>query len=497
MTGRRPNILFIMADQFRWDCLGCAGNPVIRTPNLDRLAARGVRFSNACTPNPICVPARAAIMTGNYPHVCTGVKDNGGRIRAGQPLLTEVLKAVGYRTYAMGKLHFVPYAPPGQPRLVHGFEHVDLHESGRILGKFDPQGRQRGLEDYFDHLHSVGWGGYGRGHGIGNNDVRPCASPLPAEHYVDRWIADCTIRQLQRHRRETPDQPFFMFMSSPKPHAPYDPPRPYDQMYDPRQVPTPFGSPTDAASRDPVLAIERATRAQDSLSPQAVQVIRSYYYGSISFLDEQIGRVLGEVERQGLLDDTLVLFTADHGDLMGDFGAFFKGNHLNGSVRIPFLAAGPGVAQGAVCEALVGLQDLLPTCAAAAGASIGQPVQGIDLSGVLAAGQGAPRQVFYAQTGDRPRQSCMVFDGAWKYIYTEWGAIEELYDQRNDPAELRNLAGDPASADRLQDGRRQLRACAEALGDTAILAGDGFAACPLDRDEISRRPIDGMGWRWH
>jgi arylsulfatase A-like enzyme len=495
--GTCPNILFIMADQFRWDCLGCTGNPVIRTPNLDRLAARGVRFSNAFTPNPICVPARATIMTGNYPHVCTGVKNNSGCIREGQPLLTEVLKAVGYRTYAVGKLHFEPYSPPGQPRLVHGFEHVDLHESGRILGKFDPEGRLRGLEDYFDYLHTVGWGGYGRGHGIGNNDVRPCAAPLPAEHYVDHWMADCTIRQLQRHQRETPDRPFFMFMSSPKPHAPYDPPRPFDQLYDPRRIPAPFGSAAAAAGRHPVLEIERATRAQASLSPEAVQVIRSYYYGSITFLDEQIGRVLAEVERQGMLDNTVVMFTADHGDLMGDFGAFFKGNHLNGSVRIPFLAAGPGVAQGAVCEALVGLQDILPTCAAAAGATIGRPVQGVDLSGVLATGRGKPREIYYAQTGDSPKQSCMVCDGEWKYIYTEWGAIEELYDQRNDPAELRNRAGDPDCAERLREGRRRLRVCAEELGDTAILSSGGFAASPLDREEIRRRPVKGMGWRWY
>lgn len=496
MTGK-PNILMIMADQFRWDCLGCAGNAAIRTPNLDRIAARGVRFSNAFTPNPICVPARATLMTGNYPHVCTGMKSNNGRIRAGQPVLTEVLKASGYRTYAMGKLHFVPYAAPGQPRLVHGFEHVDLHESGRIIGKFDPAGRLRGLEDYADYLHTVGWGGYGRGHGIGNNDVRPCPSPLPAEHYVDHWIADCTIRQLHRHRQETPGQPFFMFMSSPKPHAPYDPPRPYDQLYDPRGMPAPFGSAADAALRDPSLEHERVTRAQDSLSPEAIRVIRSYYYGSVTFLDEQIGRVMGALEQMQLADNTLVLFTADHGDLLGDFGVFFKSNHLNGSVRIPLLAAGPGVARGAVCDALVGLQDVLPSLASAAGARLGAKVQGIDLSGVLGAGRGRPREVYYAQTGDSPRQSCMVYDGTWKYIYSEWGAVEELYDHSRDPSELRDLAGDPACAERLMQGRQRLRACAMELGDTAILRDDGFASAPLDREAVRRQRISGMGWRWY
>lgn len=272
-----PNLLLITADQFRWDCLGCMGNPVIQTPHLDALAARGVCFRNGFSTDPICVPARASIMTGNYPHVCTGVKHNAGRIRDGQPLLTEVLKGVGYRAYATGKLHFVPYAPPDSPRLVHGFEHVDLHESGRLIGQFDPRGTRRGLEDYFDYLCDVGWGGYARAHGIGNNDVRPCASPLPAEHYIDAWIADRAIARLDAHRLESPDQPFFLWMSSPKPHSPYDPPRPYDTLYDPRAVPPPVGSPEMLADRNPCITQTRYTHALDSLSPQAWQVIRSYY----------------------------------------------------------------------------------------------------------------------------------------------------------------------------------------------------------------------------
>lgn len=487
--------MLFMADQFRWDCLGCMGNPAIRTPNLDALAGRGVLFRNAFTPNPICVPARASIMTGNYSHTCTGSKDNDGPIRAGQPLLTEVLKSVGYRTYAMGKLHFVPYQPPGKPRLVHGFEHVDLWESGRMLAQFDPEGRRRGIEDYFDYLHEVGWGGYTRAHGVGNNDVRPCPSPLPKEHHVDHWIADRTLRQLDRHQREFPNRPFFMFMSSPKPHAPYDPPRPFDGFYDPRRLPKPFGSGADAAERDPNLEEERATRAMTTLSPEAIQVIRSYYYGSITFLDEQIGRVVADLRKRALLDNTVFLFTTDHGDLLGDFGTFFKMNHLNGSVRIPFLMAGPGFARGVRSAALVGLQDILPTLATVAGAGIGQAVQGIDLTAHLADGKAPVRDVFYAQTGDSPCQSSMVCDGKWKYVYTQRGAVEELYDQVNDPCELSNRARDAAEQGRLADYRAKLRKCAVELGDTAILSGDGFAASPLDRERIRKLPIQGMGWR--
>ncbi|MGQ9663085.1 MAG: sulfatase family protein [Kiritimatiellia bacterium] len=497
MTPRRLNIMLFMADQFRWDCLGCMGNPIIRTPNLDALAAAGILFANAFTPNPICVPARASLMTGNYSHLCTGSKDNDGRIREDQPLLTEVLKSVGYRTYALGKLHFVPYQPPGKPRLVHGFEYVELHESGRILAEFDPQGKLRGLEDYYDYLYTVGWGGYTRGHGVGNNDVRPCPSPLPKEHYVDHWIADRTLHVLDRHLNEFPDRPFFIFMSSPKPHSPYDPPRPYDQLYDPRSIPRPFGSPQDAEQRDPALMLEQYTRAMTTLSPQALQVIRSYYYSCITFLDEQIGRVIAALKELSLLDSTLIIFTSDHGDLLGDFGTFFKMNHLNGSVRIPLIISGPGIARGVRSTAPVGLQDLLPTIATVADARIPEAVQGLDLSGHLAEGRGNVRTVFYSQTGDDPHQSSMVCDGQWKYIYSQWGGVEELYDQVSDPAEEHNLVRDPAFANILQQYRATLRTCAEEVGDTALLTPMGFKTSPLDRNAIRRLHIQGMGWRWY
>jgi len=494
----RPNILLITADQFRWDCLGCMGNEVIQTPNLDAIAHRGVLFSNAFSPDPICVPARASIMTGNYPQICTGSKANGGRIKEDQPLLTEVLKGVGYRTYALGKLHFVPYSPPDEPRLVHGFEHVDLHESGRIIGRYDPQGKLEGVEDYFDYLKSVGWPGYTRAHGIGNNDVRPCPSPLPKEHYVDHWIADCTIRQMDRHVQEFSDRPFFMWMSSPKPHSPYDPPRPYDAIYDPRTVPAPFGSVENLQDRNPSLDQTRYTHAIPTISPEAWQVIRSYYYGCITFLDAMIGRVVEHLRKKGLLDNTLILFCADHGDLTGDFGSCFKANHLNGSVRIPFLAAGPGVAQGKVSDTLVGSHDILPTFATAAGTEIGQPVQGRDISAHLADTTFPVRDVFYSTTQvGSGRQSAMVTDGRWKYVYSTANATEELYDQVNDIQELHNLAHSAEHRDRLATMRDMLRECAVEFDDTHILDGDGFAHTNVDRTKFADAPATAMGWRWY
>lgn len=496
MTGK-PNILLITADQMRWDFLGCAGADFVKTPNLDALARRGVNFKNAFTPNPICVPARASIMTGNYPHVCTGNKNNGGKIREDQPLLTDVLQGAGYRTYAFGKLHFVPYAPPGTPRLVHGFEHVDLTESGRILAQFDPGGKLSGVEDYFDYLKTVGWHGYSRAHGVGNNDVRPCPTPLPAEHAVDSWIADCTVRQIERHRKDFPHQPFFMWMSSPKPHSPYDPPAPWDRRYDPRSMPAPAKSETGTGCMNPILERTRITHAIDTLSPQAIATIRAYYAGSVSFLDAMIGRVFDKLEKAGLLDNTLIVFTADHGDLLGDFGSFFKSNHMNGSVRVPFIAAGPGVGAGRTSPALVGLQDILPTFAAFAGADIGEPVHGLDLSRLFSGEEERVRDCYYSQTLESPWQSAMITDGKIKYVYSEANATEELYDQEHDPYETVNLAADPVHAGRLADMRALLTTEAADLGDTALFENGELKISRIDREEIAKLPVSGMGWRWY
>ena len=297
---RRPNVLVLMCDQMRADALGCNGNPVIRTPNLDYLARTGVNFPMAYTPNPICVPARACMTTGSYPHKCTGVKSNSGTILPGFPLMGEEFSRRGYATYGMGKLHFLPYLGPGE-RTTYGIEVTEITESGRLVSQYNGAAE---LEDYIDYLKTVGWEGYSRGSGLGNNDIFATASPLPKEHYVDGWVTDRSIFYLKKHLDERPEQPFFMFTSYPKPHSPYDPPRPYDIMYDPRDMPRPAGGIEDIRSRGLDLFYERHF-AYDwcTLSDAAKQVIKAHYYGLISYQDEQIGRILTFLRSKGILDE--------------------------------------------------------------------------------------------------------------------------------------------------------------------------------------------------
>lgn len=493
---KRPNILLFCADQLRADALGCYGNEVCRTPHLDALARAGVVFENAYTPNPICVPARACITTGNYPHVCTGIKNNSGRIRDDQPKLAEHFASAGYETYACGKLHYVPYAPPGQPRLLHGFQHCDLTESGRLQWQFDPQGGQRGLEDYIDYLADVGWGGYSRAHGAGNNDVRPCPSPLPAEHHVDRWVADRAIARLREHLAQRADRPFLIWCSFPKPHSPMDPPIEYAGMYDPREIPPPVGDETMLADRNPLLESTRITHAMDTLSPAARQVVKAYYYAVISHQDAQVGRVMEALAAAGAAEETIVMCAADHGDLMGDFGTYFKSNFLAGSVHVPLIVKSPGVAGGQRRKQLVGLQDVLPTVAALAGCPLGRKVHGADLSAALRDERAEVRELYYGQCGDDPRQAAMVTDGRMKYCYAQQGPTEELYDLAEDPHELVNLACRDGAEKLLRPWRERLIAEARQLGDISLLDGEKLVSAAVDREAIRKLPVGGMGWRW-
>ncbi len=491
----RPNVLLITADHMRNDALGCNGHPLCETPHLDALAARGVTFINACTPNPICVPGRAAITTGNYPHVCTDTKNNSGRIRDDQIKIAQHFAQAGYRSIAVGKLHYVPYAPPGEPRLLHGFQHAELCEEGRIIATFDPTGQMRGLEDYHDWLFEQGWGGYERAHGIGNNDVHPAASPLPAELHEESWVATRTIANLDDHLQHHPDQPFFLWASFTKPHSPYDPPRPWDAKYDPRQVPPPVGELALLVDRDPLLRTWPVAYGWDRLSPQAVQNARAHYFGLVSFQDYNIGRIVDFLRQRGLLQNTIIVYTSDHGDLLGDFGCFFKCNMFHGSVGVPLIFAGPGVqAQGRV-DALAGLQDILPTLAELTGQPLPRPVMGVSLAPVLHGSARAVREYYISQSLDAPNQRYMVLTDRFKYVYHQLGGVQELYDVVEDRRELRNLAAERPQV--VAELRGMLLDWVREHRDEQMLAGDDLATAPEDASAQTEFQVNRMGWRWY
>lgn len=495
----KPNVLLITADHMRNDAIGANGNPFVRTPHLDALAERGVTFTNASTPNPICVPGRACITTGNYSHKCTGHKNNGGRIRDDQVKIAEHFSEAGYWSCAVGKLHYVPFSGPCEPRLVHGFERWEACESGRIVslygmpgserqGERHPDGTLKGLEDYHDYLHEVGWGGYQRAHGIGNNDVHAGPAPMPAEHHEEAWVGSRSIANLQEHLRARPEQPFFMWTSFAKPHSPYDPPEPYNRAYDPRELPAPGGSRELLEDRDPLVRHWPVAYGWNKLSPQGVQYSRAHYFGLVTFQDEQIGRIVGYLREAGQLDNTIIIYSADHGDLLGDFGCFFKCNMFNGSVGVPLIMAGPGIAAQGRSDALVGLQDILPTVAALSGCPLPQSVDGLDVTA-------SSREFYISQSLDSPNQRYMVRDKRYKYVYHELGGVEELYDEQEDPQELRNLARENVALKNAMRG--VLMDWCRENGDESIFDGGDLKVSDPSLAAVTEFEGRRMGWRWY
>jgi arylsulfatase A-like enzyme len=489
---KKPNILLIMGDQMRHDALACNGNEHIKTPGFDRLAARGVNYSNSYTPNPVCVAARATLTTGCYPQKCIGNKGNDGAIGPEFPTLGDELHKRGYATYAMGKLHYCPYMPPGTPQNTQGIKTVEFHESGRMLYETGLIDYQRGVEDFLDYLEDVGWGGYSRGDGMGNNDVYPTTSPLPADHFSDAWVASRAIHHMGKHLDDNPEQPFFMWASFPKPHSAFDPPRPYDALYDPRALPKPTGTINDIIERGHLYWYqEYLSRYWDLLSPACKQVIKAHYYGLVTFQDGQVARLLDFLAGRGIDDNTIILYTADHGEMLGDFDIFFKGNMYSASVRVPLMISYPGVIPaGVVSDGLAGLQDILPTLLALTGEPLGVPVDGADLFNNF------DRDIYVSNFGDDPAQQYMAANKRFKYMYHQMGAIEELYDQTNDRAELRNLIDDPAHAGTKAELKTSLRAWL-AEHDPAMLDGEGFAASPQAYDLTKPPRHNKYGRRWY
>jgi arylsulfatase len=496
MSLKRPNLLFVNADQFRGDCLHCDGNELISTPNYDNLAENGIRFSRAYTPNPICVPGRATMITGNYSHKCTGRKSNGGAIFDDQIKLPQLLAENGYETYASGKLHYSPYTPPGEPDTLNGFQHAALAESGRMLSAFDPKDELGGVEAYADYLKDVGWKGYSRGHGIGNNDMHPAASPLPEEHHVDAWVATQALEYLEYHKENHDDKPFYLNVGFPKPHAPYDPPRPWDSMYSPLDMPVPYIN-RDGKERNAYGDHNAVTHGTPLFSPETVQNARAHYYGLVSFQDQQFGRLVKYLKDNDLYDNTIIIFTADHGDMLGDFGWFFKCVMNEGSCRIPFLMSYPeGMKGGMVSDEFVGLQDILPTVASLTGIELAKEVDGIDLSPLMQNREFTGRDYIISYSLETPYQTYMVRSDKWKYIYSEANGCEEFYDMSKDPGEEWNLSDSTELKSIIDEHRENMIKWAKENGDTKIFKDGKLLATKVDREEFEFRP-NVLGWRWY
>lgn len=425
MDGRRPNVLLIMADQLGAASLPAYGHELVQAPRLTTLAERSTVFESAYCPSPLCAPSRAGMLTGRLPSR-TDVFDNAAEMRAALPTVMHQLRAHGYYTGLAGKMHFVG------PDQLHGFEErltTDVYPAG--LG-WTPDWRLP-LTDRLPWYHTM------------ESVLRPgvCAASMQQDY--DDEVAFRAARKLFDLAREGRERPFFLVVSFTHPHDPWEVRPRYWDLYERAAIDLPAVPAIPFADADPYSRRlrEMCGTEEVELSEQQLRRARHGYYAAISYLDERVGEVLDALRDAGLEDDTAVVFCADHGEMLGERGLWYKMSFFEPSVRVPLFVRAPGHSSAGRVAEPVSLLDLAPTL--------------LELAGVPALGDLAeePDGVSLLEPGGRPgpvlaeylaegvtAPAVMVRDGRHKLVVCE-GDPDQLYDLAEDPAELVNLAAEP------------------------------------------------------
>ncbi|MDG1431519.1 MAG: sulfatase-like hydrolase/transferase [Paracoccaceae bacterium] len=495
MTKDRPSFIVFMTDQQRADHLGCYGNQIVRTPNIDAIAGRGTRFNNFYVSNPICQPNRAALATGQLTSV-NGCRQNGIPLGLDCTTYADVLRASGYRTGLVGKAHFQnvspieakapqsrgtgddPTAPydlslqsqrrgsdyeseirtswikdPERdlPLPYYGFDHVRLcighgdqvegHYTGwlreKLAGSPDPRGRTEALQDGSPETPQI-W-----------------RTAVPEALYPTTYVAEQACEFLA----EQDDTPFLLVVSFPDPHHPFTPPGRYFDMYDPAEIPLPnsFDHPT-GARRDLPDHIQRiyeiGAEKPDAFWPyhadaETVRRMIALNYGAISMIDEQVGVVMHALAEAGKTESTEIIYTSDHGDYMGDHGTVLKhGIHSHGVIRVPMIWADPKASEPEVTSLQGSAIDFAPTLLQKAGLKIPSGMQGHDL--LTEGAKNLPVLIedsglAMTSTDGRTAYRTLVHDG-WRMSVFEGSDLGELFDLSMDPDELENRWSDASAA---------------------------------------------------
>lgn len=429
------NLLILMSDEHNARMMGCAGHPLARTPNLDALAARGTRFIDAYTSCPICVPARASFATGRYIHDIE-YWDNSIAYDGRVPSWGHRLQAAGVRVESIGKLHYrLEQDPTGFDK-----QHIPMHITGGVgmiqlsirkqFPDFVPPPRKRSV-------------------------IAEAASVGESEYtQYDRRVADIATRWL--HDAASTDKPWVLFVSFVTPHYPLVAPKEFFDLYPIDEMPDPTYGPGSGYQPHPWLADLLAGGAPN---PQDQRRALAAYLGLVSFMDAQIGRVLGALDAAGLRDSTRVLYTSDHGENAGKRGFWGKSNHYQEAVAVPMIVAGEGVPVGKLSSTPASLVDAYPTVLDGVGLSAdADGVPGHSLFDLANQSDARDRIAFseYHAAGS-PSASYMLRKDRFKYIY--YVRFEpELFDLENDPEESTNLAARPEYADTVKALDAQLRA---------------------------------------
>ncbi len=434
------NVLFLFSDEHDPRYMGCSGHPFVKTPNLDRLAAHGIRFTNAYTPCPVCVPARASLATGRHVHEI-GYWDNAIAYDGRVPGWGHRLQAAGHRVESIGKLHYRNEADPT------GFDrqqeplHI-LDGIGQLWGSVrDPMPAKAGRSALYDK-------------------IGPGTSPY---NRYDERIAELAGLWLEQ-RAEAPDaKPWLLMVGLVAPHMPLVVPQQYLDLYPPERMPMPKLLPRDGYVRHPWVERKASFWDHDATlgSDERRRLAIACYFGLITFLDERIGRLLDVLERTGLAATTRVVYSTDHGDNLGTRGLWNKDTLYREGTAVPLIMAGSGVAKGATCRTNVSLVDLYPTFLDAVGLPATpqeSTLPGRSLFDIAAAPDDPSRTVLseYHAVG-AAGGAFLLARGRYKYHHYV-GYPPELFDIEADPEETRDLAGDPAHRKVLDDFEAALRA---------------------------------------
>jgi len=434
---RRPNVLLIVADHWPAALLGAAGHPAIHTPVLDTLCRNGTRFTNCYSETPVCLPARRSLMTG------TPARRHGDRtfqpyrpMEPDLPTLAQTFRDAGYQAYAVGKTHTYPQ----RDRI--GFDDVQLDDEGRTMYGV--------TDDYEIFLGDKGYVGRQYGHGMSNNAYQTTPWHLPEEVHATNWATDTMQRVV---RRRDPTRPALWYLGYRHPHPPLVPPQRFLDHYRDVAVDMPFCG--DWARDGDALPYKlQGIQARGVYSRREIERARRAFYALCTHIDQQLGALIGTIREEGILDNTIILFTSDHGDMLGNHNMWAKQTFFEGSCHVPMILMGVEncrrVGFNRTDDRLAGLQDVMPTLLDLAGIDVPGTVEGRSMISA------PPRDHLYGEFGETGAASRMIRHRHYKLIYYPVGNVFQLFDLKADPNEMVDLAARPDHANILGDLKEML-----------------------------------------
>lgn len=446
-SDRQPNVLIIMTDQHRWDYMTAAGESPVPTPNIDRIAQRGVRFVNAICPYPVCAASRMAMLSGLYAH-STGVIDNGDRLSWKTPTVAHSFGNRGYHTGLIGKSHFCDGHSHGFQYFL-GFNDWFMYLGPKMQGYADEIANNPdlpSLSKFFRTVNNNGaglpelpavwgkqlpWAGHVKQMGL--------ASELSPDDQFDAFVARESCRFLERYGNEQ----FFLCANFLKPHPPFHPPQPWANKYPvENQVLPPVGDITQYPKW-----LQHNIEGFQRSGPEPLQEWRAGYRGNLDYVDTCVGEIYQTLERLDLVKNTIVIYTADHGEMDGDHGIYGKFCFFDGSVRVPLIVSQPGkLPENRTSDALVEYIGIYPTIVELTGATPPHDIDARSFAELVHNPDAVGPDAIFSEYNLRSDNDCyMVRTKRHKYIFNH-DDIPELYDLENDPGENRNRSADPSLA---------------------------------------------------